>query len=127
MPAFEEAPAIKRRGYVTYTEIEAKLADLHHADLRAGIGALRARIRTLRYLGVPAVPKVGKGSRVEYSFADFWETHFALLLQEVGLSPALVVAIIQQGRRDGQWVSLSQLEKKFGGDVWAAITPINRH
>jgi hypothetical protein len=113
---------------MNYTTLEAKLANLHHAELRAGVGALRARVRVLRYLGVPKVPKVGKGSRVEYSFTDLWESHFGLLLQEAGIPPTHVAEIIEQGRRDKQWEPrVSQLEQEISADVWVAITPVNRY
>jgi hypothetical protein len=110
---------------LNYTDLEAKLADLHHAEQRAGVGALRARIRMLRDLGVPAVPKVGKGARVEYSFDDLWESHFGLLLQEAGFPPAHVADVIQTGR---PWMlQQTKTEDRVGGDAWVEIIPVNRY
>jgi len=51
------------------------------------MGAFRARIRHLRNLGVPAIPKPGSGQKVDYSRDHLIHLALALELEQAGLSP----------------------------------------
>jgi hypothetical protein len=80
-----------------YRFVENSLAALHgvRPESRA---AFRSRLRVLRDIGVPSVDKVGKGSRVDYSFADVFEMHLGLHLEHFGYPPDRVRFVISDLR-----------------------------
>jgi hypothetical protein len=59
----------------------------------SNLSAFRARLRHLRNLGVPNIPKRGSGNALSYSQEDLFTTSIALALQTLGFAPA-VSAII---------------------------------
>jgi hypothetical protein len=69
-------------GTIGYGEFEGILSELHRIP-ETGRKAFRARLRFMRDAGIPSVAKPGKGARVSYRFEDLWETHLALLLENV--------------------------------------------
>jgi hypothetical protein len=85
-----------------YRDIEARLAELHSIH-EEDLGAFRARIRVLRNMGVPDLPRVGKGARVGFSPDDIAELHLVLTLGEFGLPPARIVQIITKVKGLSQW------------------------
>ena len=105
--------------HMEYGAIEAMLADLHGIAPNE-LKAFRARIRVLRDVGVPAVHKPGKGSKVDYDFVDFWETHVALTLERFGLTP-LRVKFVTAGARIGWIAALKHWEAETDSEVWACI------
>jgi hypothetical protein len=108
-------------GGMEYREIESILAELHGVtpDDR---GAFRARLRVLRDMGVPAVDKPGKGSRVTYQFVDLWEVHLGLLLEKFGLPPAQVKYVLEDKVRWLGWYDeMREREKQTTADIWAHI------
>jgi hypothetical protein len=104
---------------VEYRELESILAELHGVtpDDR---GAFRARLRVLRDIGVPAVMKPGKGSRVTYQFLDLWEVHLGLLLERFGLPPAQVKFVLEDKLGWLGWYdTMREQEKHTTADIWA--------
>jgi hypothetical protein len=99
-----------------YREVEAWLARLHHVD-EEGAGAFRARLRVLRDLGIPKMPKVGKGARVHFSKDDIAELHLALTMSEFGLAPSRIAKTIEIIRNDPDFESLT-----LKGDYWLVLT-----
>jgi hypothetical protein len=99
-----------------YRELETILAELHRVkpDER---GAFRARLRVLRDIGVPAVVKPGKGSKVTYQFMDLWETHLGLLLARFGLPPVRVKFVLED--RLTWYDMMRRQEKQTTADIWA--------
>jgi hypothetical protein len=98
-----------------YRDVEARLAELHRIH-EEDMGAFRARLRVLRTMGVPDLPKVGKGARVEFSTKDIGELHLALTLGEFGLPPMRIVQVVNRTRdlpgwpprrKGGKWLVLS--------------------
>ena len=73
----------------SYKEIETALARMHDIHPSA-LKAFRARLRHLRNLGIPDLPKVGSGSRVAYSLDNAEELAFALELMQFGIAPAIL-------------------------------------
>jgi hypothetical protein len=59
----------------------------------ANLSAFRARLRHLRSLGIPKVPKHGSGNTVIYRKQDLFSTFVALALQTIGSSPAVSAKI----------------------------------
>ncbi len=102
-----------------YKEVEAILAELHLIRPKDK-PAFRSRLRVLRDIGVPSVPKPGKGSRVNYQFADLWETHFGLKLQSFGLPPLRVMFLTSSAL--GWLRLLREQEKEKGADIWAYLS-----
>jgi hypothetical protein len=107
-----------------YGLYEAALAGIHLVDPE-DLKAFRARIRVLRYEGVPGAPMPGKGSRIEYSFGDLAEASLGLRMAEIGLPPsriALLVGRLTSMRPD--WVALvEQYDRDFGEDTLLCFTP----
>jgi hypothetical protein len=71
-----------------YSQFEKILADTFSIKEK-GLGAFRARLRHLRNLGVPDIPKRGSGNTVVYKTADLLTALIALELQALGSAPAV--------------------------------------
>ena len=69
-----------------YKQMELALADVLAVPTER-LGAFRARIRYLRNSGVPALPKPGTGSFIDYTAAMALELLVALQLEVVGHAP----------------------------------------
>jgi hypothetical protein len=59
----------------------------------ASLGAFRARLRHLRRLGIPNIPKRGSGNIAIYRAEDLFTTFVALALQTLGSTPTISVLI----------------------------------
>jgi hypothetical protein len=104
-----------------YRELESILAELHGVT-QDDRGKFRARLRILRDIGVPAVMKPGKGSRVTYQFLDLWEVHLGLLLVHFGLPPAQVKFVLEDKVGWLGWYEkMRELEKQTTADIWAHV------
>jgi hypothetical protein len=57
------------------------------------LGAFRARLRHLRSLGIPSIPKRGSGNTAIYRPKDLIVTFVALALQTLGSTPAISAQI----------------------------------
>jgi hypothetical protein len=73
-----------------YNEFEKALVDIFGVK-KKNLGAFRARLRHLRNLGMPKVPKRGSGNTVVYKTVDVISAFVALELQALGSSPAISV------------------------------------
>lgn len=69
-----------------YRHIETALATVFKI-LPEGMGAFRARLRHLRNIGVPELPKPGSGEQIEYTRGHAIEILLALELEALGVSP----------------------------------------
>jgi hypothetical protein len=65
----------------------------------ASLGAFRARLRHLRKLGIPNIPKRGSGNTVIYKVEDLFSTFVALALQTLGSTPAISAVIANAAAR----------------------------
>jgi hypothetical protein len=63
------------------------------------LGAFRARLRHLRRLGIPNIPKRGSGNIANYGAEDLFTTFVALALQTLGSAPAVSVPIAYAAAR----------------------------
>jgi hypothetical protein len=100
-----------------YRQMEAILAELHRVKPEH-IGALRSRLRVLRDIGVPAVFKPGKGSRIDYRFDDLLQAHLGLRLEHFGFPPLRVKSVIKSV--PDQWLEkMRDVEDTTGTDAWA--------
>jgi hypothetical protein len=77
-----------------YRDVEAALARVFAID-EDQIAALRARIRHLRNIGVPDLPKVGTGTQITYTRAHAIELMFALHLAQFGVAPRWFQQFVQ--------------------------------
>jgi hypothetical protein len=100
-----------------YKAFEAALADLHVVDAD-DMKAFRARLRVLRDMGVPAVSGPGKGSRIDYSFGDLWETALALALERFGLPPARATEVVEDARNSDLLSEVKKKERRHRQDIW---------
>lgn len=66
----------------------------------AGLGAFRGRLRHLRTLGIPDVPKRGSGNAVTYRKEDLFTTLIALALHSLGFAPTTSAIIARQAARN---------------------------
>jgi hypothetical protein len=115
-----------------YRDIESILAELHGVTPDDRVGAFRSRLRVLRDMGVPAVEKPGKGSRVTYKFLDLWEMHLALLLERFGLPPASVKFVVEDRLGWLRWYdAMREREKQTTGsppsDIWVHMRYFSRN
>jgi hypothetical protein len=69
-----------------YGQFEKALVELFSIR-ESNLGAFRARLRHLRNLGVPKIPKRGSGNTAIYKTEDILATFVALALQTLGSTP----------------------------------------
>jgi hypothetical protein len=82
---FESPPRVGSA--MQYRQFEEALIGMFSID-ETNLGAFRARLRHLRNLGVPNIPKRGSGNALSYSQNDLFTTSVALALQMHGFAPA---------------------------------------
>jgi hypothetical protein len=78
-----------------YQHVEAALAEIFRVT-DAGRMAFRARLRHLRNLGLPELPKVGQGTQLTYRTSHLHQLFFALELEEFGVDPIKAVAFVKK-------------------------------
>ena len=83
-----------------YQQVEIALVRMHNIrdkDLKR----FRARLRNLRNLGVPDLPKVGSGKQIAYTQDHLEELSLAVELMKFGLSPSHIASFLkrQTGRQ----------------------------
>jgi hypothetical protein len=66
----------------------------------AGLGAFQGRLRHLRTLGIPDVPKRGSGNAVNYTKWDLFTTLIALALHSLGFAPTTSAIVARQAARN---------------------------
>src|SRR5438132_1024758 len=89
--------ADKAYGYGT---VERALATVMDIDLKKDGRRFKAQLRHLKNIGVPKIPKPGRGQKVEYSYWHALEMAFALYLQKVGVAPQRAAAIAAKAAAD---------------------------
>ncbi len=57
-------------------------------------GAFRARIRHLKAVGIPNIPKVGSGTQITYTRDNVVELYMALLIMELGVPPKVAAGLV---------------------------------
>jgi len=75
-----------------YGQFEKALAEVFSIK-ESNLGAFRARLRHLRNLGVPEIPKRGSGNTAIYKTEDLLATFVALALQTLGSTPTISAEI----------------------------------
>jgi hypothetical protein len=75
-----------------YGQFEAALVQMFSIR-EANLGAFRARLRHLRSLGIPNIPKRGSGNTAIYRRKDLAVTFVALALQALGSAPTVSAQI----------------------------------
>jgi hypothetical protein len=93
-----------------YREFEEVLIQMLGIN-EAGLGAFRGRLRHLRNLGIPNVPKRGSGNAVSYKKEDLFTTLIALTLQTLGSAP--VVSAILARKAAGHIYLLGGVKEVF--------------
>jgi hypothetical protein len=73
----------RQRIEVRYEQVEEALAEVMNITPK-GIGAFRGRLRHLRNIGSPRLPKTGSGRAIDYSRQHALEMLLALELQRLG-------------------------------------------
>ena len=81
-----------------YREFEQALVGMFSVD-ETQLGAFRARLRHLRKLGVPNVPKRGSGNASSYSQEHLFTTSVALTVETLGYTPTTSVLIAAKAAR----------------------------
>jgi hypothetical protein len=84
-------------------EVEAALAQVMNVKPQ-DLGAFRARLRHLRNIGLPRLPKIGSGKAIDYSTRHALEMLLALELEDAGQTPcysaaAVAASLIRQSPR----------------------------
>ena len=83
---------MKEKNAQRYSAIEAALCDVFGIEPE-DIKPFQARIRHLRAIGVPDLPRSGSGKHIEYSFNQVLEVAFALTLASYGIAPRISAEI----------------------------------
>jgi hypothetical protein len=76
-----------------YGEVEAAIAEVLGVSAE-NIGTLRARLRALRGIGVPMLPKPGSGRRISYSPLMAFEMLLTLELDYAGFPPRVAMKAV---------------------------------
>lgn len=95
---------------IEYARYVEKLAKLHQVT-DEGMSAFCARLRILRSMGVPDKPSPGSGKRVLFSKDDLFETHLALSLTTLGLTPVRIVFVVKSVRTTNYLKIVRQTDK----------------
>jgi hypothetical protein len=82
-----------------YKDVELALAVMFSVG-EDEIGAFRARLRHLRNIGVPRLPKVGSGTQITYTRRHAFELAIAFQLGVCGVSPKYIKALVETALRD---------------------------
>jgi hypothetical protein len=82
------------------------------------IDAFRARLRHMRNLGVPSVPKVGSGRKIMFSYSQALEMLITVALEHGGYTPRVAVVA-----GPGIVRMYADQAKKIEGDIWVAVPP----
>ena len=77
-----------------YGQVEAALATACEVTPKA-IGAFRARLRHLRNLGLPRLPKPGSGKHISYTERQALEMMMAVLLENHGYAARKAMLVAQ--------------------------------
>ncbi len=78
-----------------YKQVEAALMETFGIEEEYR-KAFSARLRHFRNLGVPDLPKVGKGTRNEYSTNDIYQLYITLELANCGMAPAIATDLTKK-------------------------------
>src|SRR5829696_822695 len=80
----------------TYAEAETVLAQVYEADATVQRAAFRGRLKHLKRLGVPLAMAPGKGAKIAYEYEHLYQWCLCLELEEFGVDPTLIVAILRE-------------------------------
>jgi hypothetical protein len=86
-----------------YRQFEEALVQMFSIRI-ASLGAFRARLRHLRKLGIPNIPKRGSGNTLVYRVEDIFTTFVALALQTLGSAPITSAIIARGAARHLRWL-----------------------
>jgi hypothetical protein len=118
-----------RKTFVTpcysYGAVEFALAWVFGADDAVRHGALRGRLKHLGRLGWPGIGR-GKGQRVLYSHEQAVQLLIALMLEELGIDPSVIVGLLKQYWEHAlvPWVlRATDVEALDGNPVFLALHP----
>jgi hypothetical protein len=107
----------------SYARVEAALAAVF------GIGAerrgpLKGRLKHLNTRGLPAL-QVGRGTRISYSLEQISQLLLALLIEETGVDPVVVVRLIKETWNHGirDWAQLAVNEESKANHVFLKMRP----
>lgn len=76
-----------------WRHVEATLVKLLQVK-EEQMGAFRARLRHLKAVGVPNIPKVGSGTQIIYTREHIAELYIALLVMRFGITPRTAAWIV---------------------------------
>jgi hypothetical protein len=100
-----------------YRQVEVALADVLNIK-PAGLGAFRARLRHLRNIGLPKLPKPGSGQPITYTWHHALEMLIALELEKVGQSPRNAANLAQSIVRTS-----GHFQGDDGKEVFVVVVP----
>jgi hypothetical protein len=98
-----------------YKEVESALAQVMNVRPK-DIGAFRGRLRHLRNIGLPSLPKIGSGKAIDYSPRQALEMLLALELEDAGQTPSNAAFVVAESL-----VRQSPRGQRRGGDCYACI------
>jgi hypothetical protein len=107
----------------SYGAVESALAAVFAADRKTQQGALRGRLKHLQRLGLGIA--AGKGARVHYTLAQASQWLLAMLMNEIGVDPAISVPTIKKAWPQLQrWFERSLDKDALGGNpIWLTLRP----
>jgi hypothetical protein len=84
--------------------------------------AFKAKVRHLRNINVPSLPKTGTGPPIAYSFEHALEIYLALLLESVGVAPRVIARLSKSIFAEFQFHANSETARAMG-DLHVVIYP----
>ena len=97
-----------------YKEVESALAEVMHVR-PSGMGAFRGRLRHLRNIGLPRLPKSGSGRAIDYSSRQALEMLLALELEDAGQTASKAALVAES------LVRQSPFGQHSGKDCYACV------
>ena len=112
-----------------YKHVEAALAEVLNVKPKS-MGAFRARLRHLRNIGLPRLPKPGSGQKITYTRRQSLELLIALELEKVGQAPKNAALLAESmarqspyGQHKGEDCYIAVSENKPGYTVAFGLKP----
>ena len=105
-----------------YGQIEQALAEILGVPSLERTRAFRARLRHLRNIGIPELPKPGTGQSVAYSYEHALELLVALRLESIGTAPRFLAPLAKSITNAYRHHETTPMAREYG-DLFILVYP----
>ena len=106
-----------------WRHVEATLVKLLQVK-EEQMGAFRARLRHLKAVGVPNIPKVGSGTQIIYTREHIAELYLALLVMRFGITPKVAAWVVSELQDQNRHPGAMEIREEKG-DFFFVLFPTN--